>query len=196
MSETPEQMTALIDRVRELDDIDPRRQSWWRCDDCNSIVSCDEDGCCTMCGSDTRIIVSYDPSTAHELASAAVPLANEVDRLTAQVAEQQREIERLRRMIPVECCLGADPHCSGPRGCLVRANKADTTPHDVLVKEADDAVDAQFRAEAKLHAVEASRDWLADPEAEVVGQHAAFLIREIHRRLTAILMPQEGEQPT
>lgn len=97
MSET-EPTRALIAKVRELDDIDPRRMSWWRCDECNGIVSCDEDCCCTACGSDARLIVSYHPSTVHELASAAVPLANEVDRLTTQVAEQAQEIERLRRM--------------------------------------------------------------------------------------------------
>jgi hypothetical protein len=45
------------------------------------------------------------------------------------------EREALRKLIPVVCCEGANPNCYGPRACLVRAQKADSTPSDKLVDE-------------------------------------------------------------
>lgn len=65
-------------------------------------------------------------------------VANLADK-TARVATLERERDYLKKLVPMECCLGADPHCSGPRGCLVAAQVADRTPNDVLLARAESA---------------------------------------------------------
>jgi hypothetical protein len=70
----------------------------------------------------------------------------------ARISALEAEVARLTRLIPKECCQGGDPHCYGPRGCLVRANKADVTPHDALVNEIENG---KFRVAALREAGDA-----------------------------------------
>lgn len=55
----------------------------------------------------------------------------------AVVAAKDAEIARFRAMIPRECCQGADPHCYGPMGCLVRAAEAAPTVEQLRAEIAD-----------------------------------------------------------
>lgn len=65
--------------------------------------------------------------------------AQEIRALRQRAEAAEAERDRLKALIPLECCQGANPNCYGPRGCLVRAQEADTTPGDELLKRAERA---------------------------------------------------------
>lgn len=77
---------ALVDRVRELEAEVEGRVAW--CRECGSVSSCDEDGCCSVCGCDLIICADVGSVEALERLVADVH-DNAVDILKGDAAHER-----------------------------------------------------------------------------------------------------------
>ena len=104
-------------------------------------------------------------------------LSDAIDELEAlrnaapALLDAAEERDRLRQLIPVECCNGSNPNCYGPFGCLVRAQKAQTTDKQKLVDEAEDA---KAERDALKAEVERLREALTPSGATKAAYHGEF----------------------